>query len=102
MNENTKPDPKDKLPHKEPVTMADKLKAGVLALVLIGFCVAVWRVPDLLNVDPADFSARGGRKIARMLNWLWSRPMATLAGLLGLLVGWGALTAKVDAVHQVD
>lgn len=82
--------------------MADKLKAGVLALVLIGFCVAVWRVPDLLNVDPADFSARGGRKNCPNAELALVPSNGYPCGIVGFAGGMGALTAKVDAVHQVD
>jgi len=82
----------------EPVTAKDKVIGIVIAVVLIALCVATWLDPDLISLDTSDFSGRGGRAIARVVNIIWSRPTGTIAGIVGLLVGWGALTKKVGEV----
>ncbi len=82
---------------KEPLTAKEKIGAIVVAVVLIGFCVAVWVLPDLVNIDTSELSGRRGRGIAGVLNFVWSRPLATVAGVIGLLVGVSALRTKVGA-----
>lgn len=79
----------------EPVTAKDKVIGVVIAVLFIALCVGVWAKPDLISLDTSEFSGRGGRTIARILNIIWSRPAGTIAGIVGLLVGWGALTKKV-------
>ncbi len=80
---------------KEPLTAKEKTGAIVVAVVLIALCIGVWLLPDLIGVDTSELSARRGRGIARMLNFIWSRPVGTVAGVVGLLVGWSALKTKV-------
>ena len=82
----------------EPITEKDKLIGVILAAVFIALCIGVWLKPDLISLDTSEFSGRGGRAIARILDVIWSRPAGTVAGILGLLVGWGALTKKVGEV----
>jgi hypothetical protein len=70
----------------------------IIAILLIALCVGVWLVPDLIPVDSLDVSGRGGRKIARFIHFIWSRPVGSIAGVIGLIVGWGAITKKVGEI----
>lgn len=76
---------------KEPITARDRIIGGIIALVLIGFCVGVWLAPDLVGVDTSELSGRKGRSVGNIVNLLWSRPAGTIAGALGLLMAWGVL-----------
>jgi hypothetical protein len=86
----------------EPITAKDKAVGFLIAVVLLALCVGVWIQPDLIGVDSSDFSGRGGRKIARILNIIWSRPTGTVAGIFGLIIGWGAITKKVGTIPGSD
>jgi len=83
---------------KEPITAKDKIVGMIIAILLIALCVGVWLVPDLIPVDSLDVSGRGGRKIARFIHFIWSRPVGSIAGVIGLIVGWGAITKKVGEI----
>jgi C4-dicarboxylate transporter len=86
----------------EPITAKDKAVGLLIAVVLLALCIGVWMKPDLIGVDSSDFTGRGGRKITRILNIIWSRPTGTVAGVFGLIIGWGALTKKVGSKPSSD
>ena len=83
---------------KQPVTVKDQVVGFILSVLFIGLCVGTWLYPDLISIDTGNFSGHGGRKIARILNFIWSRPVGTVAGIIGLLVGRGVLTQKVGSI----
>ncbi len=82
----------------KPITAKDKVIGTVVAVVFIALCVGTWFKPSLISLDTSEFSGRGGRAIARIVNIIWSRPAGTIAGIVGLLVGWGILTKKVGEI----
>lgn len=75
-------------PHSDgkPLTTRDRVIGVALGAVLIGYCIAVWIQPDLTSIDRSNFSGRGGRSVAGLINLLWWWPTATVAGLFGALV----------------
>ncbi len=79
----------------QPITVKDKVLGIAIAVVLIALCVGTWFKPDLVSIDTSQFSGRGGRSIARILNVVWSRPAGTIAGIVGLITGWGTMAKKV-------
>lgn len=77
--------------HDKEVTTKDRVAALVVGAVLLGFGVAVWVWPDLVAIDPSDVGGRRGRWIAVLLTWIWWKPVATVAGLLGALMVFASL-----------
>jgi len=75
----------------KPVTAKDRVAALVVGAALLGFCVAVWMWPDLVAIDTSEVGGRRGRLIAVLLTWVWWKPVATIAGLLGALMLFAAL-----------
>lgn len=83
---------------RKPLTTKDRVVGGAMALALIALCVGIWVKPDLFAfVDASEMSGRGGRKVANILAIIWSRPVGTIAGLLGVLVLLGAVLRRGGA-----
>jgi hypothetical protein len=80
---------------KEPITIKDKALGAVIAIVFFALCAGTWLSPGLLSLDISQFSGRGGRTIAWLVNTIWSRPVGTIAGIIALIMVWGLLTKKV-------
>lgn len=83
---------------REAVGAKDKLTASIVAFVFIAFCIGVWVMPDLFSIERSEFTGRGGRRIARSLKFIWSRPVGSIAGLIGLLLAWGVCTRKIGEI----
>ena len=78
----------------EPRSLKDRLIGLVLAIAFIGLCAGIWLAPDLIGMDSAEYTGRTARKVAFFVNLLWSRPVGTIAGILGLLMVWGSFSKE--------
>lgn len=76
----------------EAVSPKEMILALIGAVILIAFCTAVWLHPLLF--DTASPSGRGGRRILAMVNLVWNRPVASIAGAFGLLILVGTLFTR--------
>jgi hypothetical protein len=76
---------------KKPLTAKDRVVGIVIALVLIGLCIGMWIRPDILPVESSDLG-RGGRRVVLIVEFVWSRGIGAILGLVGLLVIYGSLT----------
>ncbi|MBT62001.1 hypothetical protein QEH52_18630 [Coraliomargarita sp. SDUM461003] len=77
----------------EPTTTKDIVIGAILGLTLIGYCAAVWLNPGLLDFDGEGPSGKGGRKVVRVMGWIWNRPVASIGGLFGLLITFGTISS---------
>lgn len=82
----------------EPVTIKDKLFGLLFAAIFIGLCAAIWLKPDLVSNNEAAISESCGKVTTQVLEVLWSGPVGILAGLVGLFIGWGAITKKLGTL----
>ena len=79
----------------KPFTVADRVQGVVIALVFGGLGVWMWVQPSLSLMGDETASGRGGRKVAgllRLVDVVWSRPLAVILILLAVMVLFGALT----------
>jgi hypothetical protein len=78
----------------EPMTMKDRIIGLLIAIILGGLAVGMWLTPEFLSISTTSTSGRGARKIAWLLEIIWSRPLAVIIALLAIMAIWGALTKK--------
>jgi hypothetical protein len=99
MAEHTKPLAQQLLDEtKKPLTMKDRIVGILIACILVGLCIAMWLKPDILGLHATDFTGRGGRTIATIIDLAWSRPVGAILGVVATLMIYGSFT-KPGAAH---
>lgn len=78
----------------KPFTMADRVIGVLMGAGMIGLGVWMWVQPALILVGDEVASGRGGRKVVgwlRLIDLVWSRPLAVILFLLAAMVLWSSL-----------
>lgn len=84
---------------RQPSAAARSCVAGIaLGVILIAYGVAVWADPNLIAIDVTEIQGQGLRSLARKVNLLWSRPVATVAGALGVVIASRAIMKKATPI----
>lgn len=79
----------------EPVTFKDKIVGLAIGLVFIALCAGILLKPDLVTASAAITSGSAGPVVERILDTVWSAPVAIISGIIGLFTAWVAVTRKV-------
>ena len=63
------------------LTPKDRVKGILLSLTFIVLGASMWFWPEFLSMEGIDPSGRGGRRVALILEVIWSRPVGLILAL---------------------